>query len=46
MERVCNPTEGNETPHLNVTVVKITVGADNQTELDLNFVTTLKNMLK
>ena len=44
--RHCNPEEGNKTPHLNVTAVKIAVGADNQTELTLNSVTTFKNMLK
>ena len=43
--RHCNPEEGNKTPCLNVTAVKIAVGEDNQTEFTLNSVTTFKNML-
>ena len=36
----------NETPHLTITVVKIVVGADNQTKLTSNSVTTIEHMLK
>ena len=41
-----NPDKKNETLHLNGTVIKIAVAADNQTELTSNSVATFKKIIK